>query len=213
MKNTIPIRNGLAMAVIVGLVGWAAVARGQILPATATLVLKTNTAVLDPAQAGAVFAGKLKALKPGAEFPAPPSVDLVLRITNTSPPVYRNPEVPVILSPKSGVGIGDADKVAEIELLVEGPGAITMEGKASIGKGYQGIYLEIRPGESVEIPITNLSFSAGGKNKAAYWTEPGTYTLKATYSSIYQSTMGGGRGGAFPFKVTSDPVTIKVTRK
>jgi hypothetical protein len=76
----------------------------------------------------------------------------------------------------------------------------------------------ILPGASADIPITNLLFNVAGKEKAAYWTAPGEYTLTATLTSKYWTRignleMGSGPWGRGDLKLTTEPATITVTGK
>lgn len=135
------------------------------------------------------------ALKNGGDpgdLPKPPAVDLALRITN--------------------VGTEDATICVEgtsniYELTVKGPGVIDLKPRLA----FPAIFrlpraVTLAPGKSHEIPVKQLSDGRMGVSRWVYWTEPGEYTVAATYQ-LADAT--GGKGAL----LKSEPVKIAVEGK
>ena len=70
-------------------------------------------------------------------------------------------------------------------------------------------------GKTETIPIKSLSFGARGMSQA-YWTEPGTYTLGATYATAIAPPPPGTKDAGEGFgrvTLTAAPIEIKVQAK
>jgi hypothetical protein len=157
------------------------------------MVVNTASYVLNPAQSGAAFRSQLDALKAGrgrGRLPEPPIVDLIFRITNTT-------EKPVTIE----VG-GDN---SQMSLKLDGPGAVTMDNNVAMTMEFRmGTPVTIAPGTTYDLKIFSLAFGIRGISKYAYWTEPGDYTLTASYTYGISEKQG---------TVTSASVTLKVTKE
>ncbi len=155
---------------------------------TAKLVNNKESYTLNADQSGQAFRDALK--KNRGKAPATPAVDCVLTLTNTS-------DKPVTLN----LG-GDA---TQITLKLEGPGAVTIENVAPMTMEFRnGAPTVIAPGKSLDIKISNLSFGMRGISQSAYWTEPGDYTLTATWNQSNEDNT--------KIVVTSDAAKVKVTK-
>ena len=101
------------------------------------------------------------------QFPAPPEIDLVLKITNTGK------EARTI-----HVG-GDSNQWT---LTLKGPGVVDVSPRLAFTTDFRGpkeVVLE--PGKSHEIPVKKLADGFRGGSRYIYPTTPGEYTLSATY--------------------------------
>ena len=155
---------------------------------TATLINNKETYTLDAGQSGKEFRDQVANLKPpGAKFPGPPTVDFVLRITNSS-------DKDVTLN----IG-GDSSR---LELTLTGEGALTVNGSMMMDRMYrQGTPTTIAAGKTYDLKITALSFGVRGESKYAYFTEAGEYTLAA--SLVYNT-------GTTQLTVAAEPIKVKV---
>ncbi len=162
---------------------------------TATLIANKDTYTLDPAQAGKEFRDKLDAVKNsrgrgtgGAGVPNPPAADCTLRITNTT---------------DKDITITTGGDDSQINLKLEGPGAVTMEHLVPMTMEFRiGKPTTLAPGKTMDIKISSLAFGMRGISQYAYWTEPGDYTLTAT---LTYGTTDEKQG-----KVASAPAKLKV---
>jgi hypothetical protein len=170
------------------------------LPVTAKLTAKKDSYKLE--LGGKSAEEFTKAIKEGkGAKPKPPAVDLVLEITNTS---------------DKDVEIWTTGDPVTVDLELKGPGAL------SVASG--GIFtLEFRipkaitlaAGKSHTIPITSLSYGSRGASMFAYWTEPGEYTLSATFNTALKPAPKGSKvaeGGFGVVAVKSGAVKIKVEK-
>jgi hypothetical protein len=67
-------------------------------------------------------------------------------------------------------------------LELKGKGAVSVAPNIIMTREFRiGRPVEIAPGKSYEIPIMQLKYGLRGVSQHAYWTEPGEYTLGATY--------------------------------
>jgi hypothetical protein len=157
-------------------------------PLKAELVAEKDTYELTPAASGKEFADKLRAAEKQGQMPAaPPKVKLTLRLTNTG-------DAPVTIQ----VG-GDGSRV---DLSLQGPGAVSISPPLAMTMEFRmGRPVKTEPGKSYDIPITSLASGMRSIGKFSYWTEPGDYTLKATYHCPV---------GEAQVSVSSEPVKLKV---
>jgi hypothetical protein len=130
--------------------------------------------------------------RPPIKLPNPPTVDLTLEMVNTG-----KEEVTIYVG-------GDAN-VYTLEL--KGPGVKDMAGPLALTADFRfPKAIKLAPGKSYEIPLTTLKDGFRGVSRNLYWTEPGEYTLSATYQL---SDDKGGKGKL----IKSEPVKLKVEEK
>jgi|SRR5262245_15475762 len=111
------------------------------------------------------------------QFPAPPAVDFVLRITNTG-------------KDKAVIHVGGDANVYTLEL--KGPGVVTVEPLVAFTTELRmAKEVTLEPGKSHEIPVKRLADGFRGGSRYVYPTASGEYTLKATYQL---ATADGGKG-------------------
>ncbi len=132
------------------------------------------------------------ALGQGPQRPLPPEVDMQLEVRNTS-----GREMTLL------VGRGRS----EVELKLDGPGAMTVQGglPAIVERPNE---ITLGPDKVHTIAIRRLQHGPNG-GKGSYWTEPGEYTLTATFKAREKTESGE----TSPIEVTSPPVKIKVESK
>jgi len=183
---------------------WAALALGQGAAATApqgalsaTLVANKESYALDPGQSGKEFRDKIDGLKQargrgGAAAPMPPTVDLTLKITNTSEKAVK-------------FEVGGDSSLLTLEL--KGPGAVTWERMIPMTREFRmGTPVTLEPGKSYEMKISSLAAGERGMTQYSYWTEPGDYSVGATLSVTQE-------GKDKPTLVKAEGVKLKVTKQ
>jgi hypothetical protein len=136
-----------------------------------------------------------KALENGQRATPPKAltVDLVLRLTNTS-------------KDEVTIHVGGTANVYTFELS-GGAGVVTMRNPVAmpaIVRLPQAVTLA--PGKSHEIPVTSLSDGRRGLARLVFWTGPGEYKLSAKY---ILSDAKGGKGT----ELASEPVKFIVADK
>jgi hypothetical protein len=100
-------------------------------------------------------------------LPPAPAVDLLLKITNTSKDDVT-------------VHLGGTANVWTFEL--KGPHVVTLVNTAPMpALIILPRAVTLKPGESFDVPVTKLMDGRRGASRLLYWTEPGEYTLSATY--------------------------------
>lgn len=125
--------------------------------------------------------------------PKPPTVDLILRIENTSKDdvtIYVGGDVNVATFDLTG-GTG----------VVTVPAAVALTADFKLPKA-----VKLEAGKSYDIPVKQLSDGLRGMSRNVYWTGPGEYKLAARYRL---STEDGGKAA----ELKSEPVKITVTEK
>jgi hypothetical protein len=141
-------------------------------PLKAEIIVGTNTYELGRFTSGKAFAARLRAAESGGLLPAcAPTVDLTLWLTNAGKKPIR-----IIVG-------GDRSR---LDLDLSGPGAVNLHPQPPLQKGMfelaKGRIIALAVGESHDLPITSLSSGLRGLTKSSFWTEPGEYTLTATYT-------------------------------
>jgi hypothetical protein len=170
------------------------------LPLQAKLVAKSSTYKLgtDPTELKKQIE---EAMKKGGRLPPPPVVDLVLEITNrTDKPVeFWQTGDPVTVS-----------------LELKGPGARSVPGQRFFTREFRlPRPMTLAPGKTYQIPLKRLQHGFRGVGQNTYWTEPGGYTLSASFNTAIKPAPKGVKTGADGFgrvSLKSNPVTIKVTK-
>jgi hypothetical protein len=159
-------------------------------PLTAKLVVKTDSYTLNKAQQGEEFRKSLTA-RGVRRLPEPPAVSIVLELKNPT-------DKPVTIIVGSDAG--------GLDLELKGIGAVSVAPIIAMTREFRlGRPVEIAPGKTHEIPITQLKYGLRGVSKHAYWTEPGEYTLGA----IYRWPAGRDAGQKI-LKATAEPVKLTV---
>lgn len=159
---------------------------------SAMLVVNKDTYTLDASQSGKNFRDKIDALRktPGRP-PAAPTVDLVLRLTNTTDKDLT-------------ISVGGDD--SRINLKLEGPGAIAINPNVPMTMEFRiGKSLAIPAGKTADIKVTSLMNGMRGMTEYNYWTEPGDYTITA--SLTYPNAKGDKQ-----IKVDSAPAKVTVKK-
>jgi hypothetical protein len=124
--------------------------------------------------------------------PAPPAVDLVLVLTNTS-----KEDVTIY--------VGGDPNIYTFE-LTGGTGSVTMTPLAAFTAEFRiPKPVTLAPGKSHEIVVTKLADGMRGGSRFVYWTGPGEYKLTAKYQLADKQ---GGKGT----ELTSEPVKITVEK-
>jgi hypothetical protein len=124
--------------------------------------------------------------------PEPPQVNLSLELRNATD---RELKIQV-----GGEG-------SELKLDLVGPGVVTAPGD------FQADFLRprtitLKPGQSHHLDIRRLVYGSRGNTWAAYWTEPGDYTLKLRY----KVAVSQNREARF-VRLQSPPVHVQVQLK
>jgi hypothetical protein len=161
------------------------------LPVEAKLILNKDIYTLAAGAGCEAFRQEVQAaLKGGGMLPAAPEVDMALELKNTS-------NIPVTI-------VVDADSTS-LNLSLEGPGAISADFRGPMTMEFRGgRQVTIEAGKSTAIPIKALKHGMRNNN-AVYWTEPGEYTLKASYTTH--------RPGQDAGRATITAPAVKVTVK
>jgi hypothetical protein len=170
-------------------------------PLSARLVAKKRTYVLD--RQGMTAAKYRKAIESGTI--SPPEVDLVLELTNNT---------------KTAMRIRITGTVPTLILELKGKDSIVSRSTVD-GVRERITYVVLEPGKKHLLPIKTLAgFAKGTQRQQLFWTEPGEYTLGASYqTSCYEVEAGGvgvakGKGRRLTrHKATADPITITVKLK
>lgn len=100
---------------------------------------------------------------------------------------------------------------------------LTLKGKGAADspntkKAHQGVlrYTVLKPGDRVAIPIDTLMTYEGhiGGTINHYWTEPGEYTLSASFHTAFEMDWAnGGEGGKTSYStLTARPITLTVEK-
>lgn len=139
----------------------------------------------------AIKAGKL----------TPPALELVLEITNTT---------------KGDFDITVAGASPRLKLDLKGKGAI--EKRMSQRPRNPTDRIILKPGQTHSLPITRLAgFSTSRSEDQLFWTEPGEYTLTASFeTNIREPRSKDGKSGDFISKMKSYPaaaINLSVTLK
>jgi hypothetical protein len=168
-------------------------------------VLKAKKATYTLELGGKSAAEFKKAVEGGdatGEYPEAPAVDLVLELRNTGDKDVQ-------------VKVGGTMNVIDLDL--QGPGAVSAQLKRQITNKLliASKTITLAPGKSEEVPVTSLGYGFKGGYRA-WWTEPGKYTLSASYKTSVSPVPAGGKDNGDGFadvKVISAPTTITVEAK
>jgi hypothetical protein len=170
------------------------------LPLKAKLVFKKDTYKLDlDGKSGEEFRKILKDAEKSGKAPATPAVDMVLEITNTS-----DQEVKFWVE-------GDAN---EVQLDLKGPNAVTIAPLKAFTSDFRTPkVITLAAGKTHSIPISSLTHGFRGASKYTYWTEPGEYTVIASYKTAISPAPKGSKEADKGFGlavIAAEPVKVKV---
>jgi hypothetical protein len=169
-------------------------------PLEATLVAKQAPYALDlGGRTAEEFRKLIQAGDDTGRYPPPPKVDLVLELRNTGDKDLQ-------------VQMGGTRNVVTLDL--QGKGGVSVKLKKQITPKFiiASKPVTLAPGKSASVPITSFSYGFKGSDNA-YWTEPGEYTLAASYQTAVSPApkdAKAGPDGFAPVTVTSAPIKIKV---
>jgi hypothetical protein len=187
--------------------GLAAAARAdepKDLPIEATLKAAQDKYTLDlGGKTADEFKKALEAAATSGKYPDAPTVNLLLELKNTSDKEVK-------------VKVGGTTTVLELEL--KGPGAVTVPLKNRVTTKIVVLPKEVTlaPGKSVTVPVERLAFGFKGDASRAYWTEPGKYTLTASYKTFIGPAPKGVKDNGDGFgtvTLTSSAATVTVEAK
>jgi hypothetical protein len=137
-------------------------------------------------------------------YPDPPTVDLVLEITNRS----QHP-----------VELWSSGDPVVLDLEMRGPGVITINpGHFHTMEFRIPQATKLDPGEVYRRPIRRLAHGTRGDGKWDYWTSPGRYTLTASFRTGIRPAPAGMRveqdedmAGFAVVVLVAPPITVDVT--
>jgi len=170
------------------------------LPLKAKLVVKTDSYKLDLGGKSAdEFRTALKDAEKAGKAPEAPAVDLVLEITNTG---------------KEDVKFWVEGDANEVQLELKGPNAVSIMPRRAFTADFRmPKVMTLAPEKTYSIPIKSLQYGFRGVAKSSYWTEPGEYTITASYKTAISPAPKGSKEAEKGFGnavINSDPVKVKV---
>lgn len=194
-------RIGLNLCAAIGLLAFGATASAGDKPTLELkIVAKKDSYTLDtggktPKEFKEMLediAAKMKKRERAPQPPRPAAIDLVIEVKNTS-------KADVALTVE-----GDSNVVT---LDVKGPSVIDIKPQLAFTADFRiGKTIKLEPGKTYEIPVKALSDGFRGASRWIYWTEPGEYTIGATYQL---GTADGGKGTL----LKAEPIKVKVEEK
>jgi len=145
---------------------------------------------------------QLEDAKKTGRYPEPPAVDLVLEITNNT---------------DKDVEFWTGGDPVQVLLELKGPGAVTAKPQIISTLEFRVPKpMTLAAGKTHKVPVTRLRYGHRGISELAYWTEPGEYTLSATFNTGIKPAPKGTKAeddGFARVKLVSDPIKIKVDDK
>jgi len=139
--------------------------------------------------------------KTSKRYPPALAVNLVLEITNTS---------------TKDVQFWFKGDPVTVGLDLKGPGAVSAAPPVAVTANFViPQAMTLAAGKTYKIPVTRLQYGFRGISQFAYWTEPGEYTLTASYNTAIKPAPEGTKAepdGFAPVNLKSEPVKIKVEK-
>jgi hypothetical protein len=204
-----PMRNVTRAMVVAGLAAVVAVARADdrpkadppATPLELSISGKTTYTLDTHDLSGAAFRRRIAAAVEDVGPPlAPPAVDLVVGIRNTSDRTVR------VWAKGDPVGL---------ELRLSGTGAVNVEPKVFVTAEYRiPEAITLAAGETYLLPVRDLGSGFRGVSRCSYWTEPGEYRLVAILQTgVSPAPRGAGGDDGFGLvTLTSAPLRITVVK-
>jgi hypothetical protein len=172
-------------------------------PVEARLEARQGSYTLDlGGKTGEEFRKQVRAGDTTRAYPPAAQVDLMLHLRNNS-------EKPVDLR------IGGTTTVVLLDLVGTGALSVPLKGQITSKIAIAPRVVTLKAGQSETIPIRSLSYGFKGSHRA-YWTEPGEYTLTASYKTSVSPAPKGSTDAGNGFgtvTITSAPIKIKVMAK
>ena len=169
------------------------------LPLQLRLVAKVSTYKLSD---GKELKKELEDAKKTGRYPEPPAVDLVLEITNRT---------------DKDVEFWAAGDPVQVFLQLKGPEAVTVKPLVISTLEFRVPKpMTLAAGKTHKVPVTRLRYGHRGISEQAYWSEPGEYTLSATFNTGIKPAPKGVKAeddGFGRVTLTSDPIKVKVDNK
>src|SRR5262249_41734468 len=170
------------------------------LPVKAKLVAKTTTYKLDlGGKTADEYRTMIKENLGTGKLPPAPTVEMTLELTNTS---------------DKEVQIWSKGDPVSVNLELKGPGAESVTPRQAFSRIFHvPTPMALAPGKTLSVPVTSLPHGFRGIAQRAYWTEPGEYTLTASFATALSPAPTGTKADDKGFgrvTIRSEPVTIKV---
>lgn len=132
-------------------------------------------------------------------LPAPPAIDIVVELTNTSDKDVK-------------VWIG-AEGRSTPELILTGPGAVNHHQRTQNDNKLVPVRtIVIAPGKTHEFVYKNLQYGFEGRSQVSYWTKSGDYELAAKFGAIYNPPPKGVKTPNAIAELKSNTIKLKVTK-
>lgn len=170
-------------------------------PVEARLIVKQSKYVLPKDRHGEAFRQRIIQETDTDKLPPPPRIDLALELKNVS---------------GEDVMIWPRGSITHPELVVEGEGVVQPDNLRSVSGGSSGTSVQptIKPGTVYRISIKSLNPEGG--TPWVFWSEPGEYSIKATYTvftglpSFPFPSDAKPTGKPQRYEVTTPPVKVQV---
>jgi hypothetical protein len=173
------------------------------IPLELRILAKKTSYVLD--RGGKTPADFLKQFEDGKErgiYPPAPVVDLTVELRNTG---------------KTDIKVQVKGDSCALDLTLKGKGALNVKPRAFFTTVYIRSHpLTLAPGKTVTFPVKSLDSGFRGGSRRAFWTEPGTYELIASYhTGVFPHPKGAKNAGSGwgSATITSAPLELRVTAK
>lgn len=170
-------------------------------PVEARLIVKQSEYVLPKDRHGESFRSRIVQETDSDKLPPPPRVDLDLELKNVS-------DKDIMIWPRGAITYPD--------LIVQGQGTVEPENLRSFSGQSSGTSIQptIKPGKTHRISIKSLNPQGG--TPWIYWSEPGEYSIRATYT-VYSGlppfpfpAEKAPTGKPQRYEVTTPPVKVRV---
>lgn len=135
------------------------------------------------------------------KLPESPNIDLALEVKNIS---------------DKDIQLWVKGDPVVLNLEVKGEGAVSVTAQQAFTQEFRiPAATIIKPGATYSYPIKSLKYGFRGAEKQAFWTEPGAYTISATFKTGVSPAPPGTKpdnDGFGPITFSTIPVVVKVTK-